>query len=236
MSRALRDPRERMLESDLRALERLVVSYGRPPSEGAIRLATVILRRWLLDGLLGQLCNASSAKATFPIADNRPIIHALAKGANVEYYLTAAVRFDGHPLLHFFHSKLDAEMGPVLPFDDYGHRLVGTKEFLKQKRLFFRGSMFSCEEIIQFTANKAGGVHLDGKLNPRQALLLAASTYMTFGGPRENLDQDPPGEIYLPLEPNGSEVLSGLHIEIIAAAASLLGVHINGQPLMTRTD
>jgi hypothetical protein len=42
----------------------------------------------------------------------------------------------------------------------------------------------------------------------------------------------PPSELYLALESKGSEILSGLHIEIIAAAASFVHLHLDGEPVV----
>jgi hypothetical protein len=90
------------------------------------------------------------------------------------------------------------------------------------------------------TANKLGGVHIDfrrqgdqkyAKLNEKYAKLDEAASYMRFGGPLAP-GQPQPSELYFVLEPKGVEVLSGAHIEIIAAAASLLQVHFDGRPVM----
>jgi hypothetical protein len=35
------------------------------------------------------------------------------------------------------------------------------KDFLKQKRMYFDGHFYTCEDIIKYVANKLGGAHLD---------------------------------------------------------------------------
>jgi hypothetical protein len=49
----------RMLESDLDSLFKLVFTHRKPLAEGDIRLASVILRKWLTDGLLGHYCHVA---------------------------------------------------------------------------------------------------------------------------------------------------------------------------------
>ncbi len=58
---------------------------------------------------------------------------------------------------------------------------------------------------------------------------------MKYGGPRPSPDWDPDSEIYMVLEPSSNEVLSGLHIEIIAAAASFIHIKFDGSPIMKLT-
>ena len=57
----------RLLESDLTALFKLVFAHRKPIAEGDIRLASVILRKWLIDGLLGRLCHAAKVEATITL-------------------------------------------------------------------------------------------------------------------------------------------------------------------------
>ena len=104
-------------------------------------------------------------------------------------------------------------------------------DFLRQRRLFFEGSYFTCEDIIKYTANKLGGAHYDLNRSGHWAKLDEAASYMKFGGPQP-WDHQPPSHIYLCLEPESAEVLSGLHIEVIAAATSLIHVHLSDVPVM----
>jgi len=116
--------------------------------------------------------------------------------------------------------------------------MMSLHDFKRQPRIHFQGFSFSCEEIIKYTANKLGGVHIDFRRDgdERLAKLDQAAAYMKFGGPLSD-DEPQPSELYFVLEPKGSQVLSGVHIEIIAAAASLIQVQFDGQPVVqvTRT-
>jgi hypothetical protein len=106
------------------------------------------------------------------------------------------------------------------------------KKFLAQPRLFHAGNWFTTAEICRFVANKLGGTHIDFDRSGQWEKLDAAHRYFSFGGPE--LAEPPTGsELYLVLEPQGKEVLSGLHLEIVAAAASFGQMSMNGEQLVT---
>lgn len=86
-------------------------------------------------------------------------------------------------------------------------------------------------EVLRFACNKLGGAHLDDRRDDRQALLENASQYVTFGGPQEKLRGGRPGTIHLPLEPQGTEVISGVMVVVIAAAAMLVNIRFDGVPV-----
>ena len=48
-------------------------------------------------------------------------------------------------------------------------------------------------------------------------------------------DWEPDSEIYMVLEQSSNEILSGLHIEIIAAAISFIQIKFGGTPIMKLT-
>jgi hypothetical protein len=50
--------------------------------------------------------------------------------------------------------------------------------------------------------------------------------------PESPLSVPGPVEVYMVLEPDSEEILSGIHLEIIAAATSLIQVRIDGQPVI----
>lgn len=228
----IQDERVRMLFSDLKSLFKLTFSHRSPLTEGDIRLASAILRRWICEGLLGKLCNDHKVLPTFPVFDTSKVFAAINADASITYFLTGGIRFDGRPVMGIYNSSKEASQEPLLPIDKMKQITLKLGKFSKQKRVFFEGTSFSCEEVILFMANKLGGVHFDQKKDDRQQKLERASNYMTFGGPLEKMPGKPKGELYLALEPEGREFLSGLHIEIVAAATSLLQIQINGEPLI----
>ncbi|MCZ7912284.1 hypothetical protein O9X94_23405 [Agrobacterium leguminum] len=222
-----------LLVSDLSTLYKLVNAFGVPVAEGDIRAASVILRRWLSEGLIGRLCNDLRIVPSFPVLNNKKALAQAAEDSNINYFLSAGVRLCGAPVL-FFHNSVapvKERMGFETPIPQ--HIMVSTREFINQPRVYFEGEFFTCLEIITFTANKMGGVHHDSRRNERQSRMQRASEFMTFGGPLDRINRQPPGELYLNVEPNGQELLSGFHLEIIAAASSFVHIHLNGQQLMT---
>lgn len=216
------------LESDLSTLFRLTFVKG-PATDGDIRMASVILRKWLVEGLLGRLCNALGLVPTFPVYDNAPAIAAIAADPSINYYLTGGVRFIGQPVFGIYHSTASIPSASSHAFYPVGPTLMTASKMLKQRRLFYAGQWFSCKDAIAYTANKLGGAHLDFR---RDAPIEAAANFMTFGGPLGRIGREPPGELYLTVEPNGREILTGFHIEVIAAAASFSQIHMNGEALI----
>ena len=231
----------RLLIADLSHLATLVITHNKPVVEASIRSASVILRRWLIEDKLAILANAVQATPTVPVLDTSAVFAEITRQSTTEYFLTGGVRFAGTPLLGIcsFSSPVP-EKGSLLPIDKLEYTMLRLHQFKSQPRMHFKGTNFSCEEIIKYTANKLGGVHIDfnrqgdakyAKLNEKYAKLDEAASYMKYGGPL-SLEEPQPSELYLVLEPKGTEVLSGAHIEIIAAAASLLHVHFDERPIM----
>jgi hypothetical protein len=220
---------QRLFENDARSLLGLVFTQ-RPVAEGDVRLAAVVLRKWLVEGLLGQLSRALGAIPALPAFDNAICLDRLASEPSINYFLTGGVQFAGKPILGIYNSSLPPQEKPLIPSDRMTERLFRLGEFMGQRRIFFEGAYFAAEDIIKFTANKLGGAHYDLNRSGAFAHLDRASRFMMFGGPLPQ-GVESPSELYL-VEPNGSEVLSGLHIEVIAAAASLVHLHLDGRPVV----
>jgi len=221
-----------LLESDLETLLKLIVTHRRPVDEGSVRAASAILRRWLIEGLMGKLCRALRVRASFPVLDNGEVIRALPFVSDVAYFMTGGVRFNGAEVSGNYVSELPYTGKPRLPVERMHYRFMKLGEFTSQKRLFHAGNYFSCEEIIKFVANKLGGVHLDESRKGLYEKMEEAARAFTFGGPKSNIKRGTPGAEHLVIEPDAVEVLHGFHVEIIAAGASLLCVHLDGIRLM----
>jgi hypothetical protein len=226
------DEIQRMLEADIGSLFKLVFTFRKPGSESDARLASVILRKWLLDGLLSQLCGAAQIVPTFYIVDNSVILDEIKKQPSIDYFLTGGIKFNGKSIFGPHHSTLPFQGKSLLPIDKMPDKEVNLKEFLSQKRLFFRGHYFTCENIIRYAANKLGGAHLDFDRPGYFSKLEEAAAFMKFGGPHPAQIAISDCTIYQVLEPQGSEVLTAIHIEIIAAATSFIQLRLNGQPLV----
>jgi hypothetical protein len=226
-----------LLRADLVTLFKLVITHNKPCDEGDIRAASVILRRWLVEGLLGRMANALGVVPTLWVMDNDHVLEAIKADETIRYFLTGGVKFDGKPVMCIYESSAEPSEFPRLPIQGgLAQVAMSPSEMLRQKRIFYPDTFFSCEDIIKFTANKLGGVHLDFRRDAHFDKLESASNFMSFGGPLEKMGKPPPGGLYFDFEPNGKEILSGTHIEIIAAAASLLSVEFNGNALLEITQ
>jgi hypothetical protein len=223
------------LEDDLRTLVKLVITFRKPLTEADVRIASVILRKWLAEGMLGRLCNSIGAKATFSVLDNSQIIEALKDPKHkVLFFLTGGISFNGS-FIRGIYESLDAYEGePLLPVEGMVDTEVKIGGFLDQKRIFYKDTFFTTAEIIKFCANKLGGAHYDLDRSGKYALLDEVYTYMMFGGPLME-GEEPSGQLYLPIQTERCPVLSGLHIEIVAAAASLIRMTLDGIPILQIT-
>jgi hypothetical protein len=219
----------RVLESDLRTLRRLIITHRKPVAEGDIRAASVILRKWIVEDLLGHVCNIAQVKPTVVALDTEEVCKALVGHPLIDYFLAGGVACNGHPVVGLYHAKGRSTGSPLIPVDKMMRdKDLSLGEFRKQKRLYFNGTFFSCENIIKYMANKLGGAHLSFSRAGTFEKLERAAAYLTYGGPPVPKGEQPPTPVYLVLEPDSTEVLTGLHIEIVAAAASLIRLKIDG--------
>lgn len=135
----------------------------------------------------------------------------------------------GRPISHIYESPFPAD-AVDLDFVLEGRARLPLKKFLAQPRIMHDGRWFSTEQIIRFVANKLGGNHLDFDRGGAWADLEAANNFMRYGGPP--LHVPPDGcEVYLILEPSSDEIIGGVHLEVIAAAASFVQLEIDGVQL-----
>lgn len=224
----------RLFASDLTTLLKLIITYGRPCTEGDVRVASAILRRWLVEGMLGRLCHASGVQATMLVMDNAQLLDAIPDDGSIVYFMTGGVMFNGRPVMALFEQSTRHGPRPILPIGAglLPQIAMSPSRMMQQRRIYHDGVYYRCDEIIKFMANRLGGVHLDFRRDEKLQRVEQAANYMSFGGPLLQMDRPPPGELYYDVEPNAREILGAFHIEIIAAAASLLSVHIDGQPLV----
>ena len=223
-----------LLESDLQTLFRLIVRHRQPLDEGSVRAASPILRRWLVEGLLGKLGRGLERKPTLPVLNNEAVIRALPQDG-VTCFITGGIRFNRRPLSGIYVSDKPYFERPPLPIDMMKFEMMRLGAFTEQKRLYYKGQFFSCAEIIKFVANKLGGVHHDSERDERQREMEAAADTITFGGSETKRERGKLGQTHLVVEPEAVEPLNGLHVEVIAAAASLLCIHFDGKPLLDFT-
>ena len=218
----------RLLEADIDELIELCFPHNRPVSEAKIRQTAVILRRWLLDGDLQRLIDQIRVTAKFNVLDNGPTKAYVDRVSGFRYLLTANVMINGSPIRYIYDTNLCSDQIEQDVF--YNESIsLGLKQFLAQPRIFFDGHWFNTSQIVRFVANKLGGNHLDFIRDGEWGRLDNANEYFKFGGPA--LSQPPSGAtLYLRLEPASTEVIGGVHMEVIAAAASFVQMEI-GAPL-----
>jgi hypothetical protein len=221
----------RLLLADIRALVPLVFPHNRPVSEAHIRLMAVTMQRWLVDGDLQKLLAPLRQSALFEVQGNSQAQAYAAKSNAFRYYLTAGVKANGRPVSHVYESPFS-----VTAVDKHfvreGRTRLTLKKFLAQPRLLHDGHWFNTGQILRFVANKLGGNHLDFDRSGQWARLDAANVFLRYGGPA--LAGPPEGsEIYLILEPHSGEVIGGVHLEVVAAAASFVQMEIGGKQLCT---
>lgn len=235
LSDAHYDELARQLLVDTRALVPLAFPHNRPVSEAHIRLMAVTMRRWLVDGDLQKLLVPLRHSALFEVQGNSHAYAYAAKSSAFRYYLTAGVKANGQPVSHIYESQLP-EAAVNRSFVQEGRARLTLKKFLAQPRLLYEGRWFNTGQILRFVANKLGGNHLDFNRSGEWALLDAANAFMRYGGPA--LSEPPVGsEVYLILEPLSEEIIGGVHLEVIAAAASFVQMEIGGEQLCTlRTE
>jgi len=235
LSDAEYDELARVLLADIQALVPLTFPQGRPVSEPHIRLLATIMRRWLVDGDLKKLLTPLRQSALFEVQGNSQVRAYADRTRAFRYYLTAGIRAEGQQIRHIYETTLSAE-AVDRSFVHEGHVRLPLKKFLAQPRLYFDGDWFSTEQILRFVANKLGGNHLDFDRTGEWAKLDAANAFMRYGGP--DLADPPEGcEVYLILESSSNEIIGGVHLEVIAAAAAFVQMEIDGVQLCTlRTE
>lgn len=215
-----------VLYSDIGFLIKTMFPRNRPVDEAAVRSAAVVLRRWVADGDLNHLAQRANATITLPALYNDEILQELTSKHNLKFFMTAGVRFEGHPVQGICVFDSPPEVAPEIPVQSMPFSLVSLREFRRQKRIYFKGDFFSCEDIIRFMANKAGGAHLDFNRAEVQKIE-AAYRYCSFGGPPPVDELRPDDAMHFQVESKATETLSAFHIEIIAAAASFAQMRIN---------
>ncbi|MGT2515622.1 hypothetical protein ACVOMT_16560 [Sphingomonas panni] len=223
------DELARVLHGDIETMVPLTFPHGRPVTEAHARLLAVIMRRWLVDGDLKKLLAPLRQSALFDVQGNSRAKAYADRSAAFRYYLTGGIMVQGRPVRHIYESPLP-ENEVKRDFVHEHHVRLPLKKFLAQPRLYHEGHWFNTEQILRFVANKLGGNHLDFDRTGEWAKLDAANKFMRYGGPARAAP--PPGcEVYLILEPSSDEIIGGVHLEVIAAAAAFVQLEIGGVQL-----
>lgn len=221
---------QRLFEEDLQSLVELTFTNG-PVQERHIRQASVIVRRWLCDNELSNLTRLLGVTATFPVQDDAHLFDAARNDPNIDYYLSAGVKFDGRPIMQVYASRIDTPPTWAGQMAAVEVTTVPLGKAMKRPLLLFEGIIFPLGEVVRFVCNKHGGAHLNTFRTPREEVLERASRHLTFGPRAETLPLGRVGATHLPLETSGAEVLSSTSVAVMVAATMLINIHLDGQPL-----
>lgn len=230
------DDLKKQLEEDLQLLSDQLSSEG-PLPLAAIRVtASAICRKWLLDRNLVKLCQSLGMIPTLPALDTDAHQEFIRKDGGFNFYTAGGVSIDGRPINSIYAHRENRPAGspPLLSVPSI--RKYTVSKFLKRKTTFIEGVWLNNEDILRYMSNKAGGIHYDttrDKLVDRS--IDRAKECLWLGDiPPEPW---PAGlEVYLQLPKKTGAHWNCTHIEVCAIAQSLLGLHLNGNPLVTHLD
>lgn len=225
----------RLFEDDIRSLVELTFTNG-PVQDRHVRQASVIVRRWLCDNELNQLARLLEVAVTFPVQDDAHLFEAAKKDPDIDYYLSAGVKFNGRPIMQLYASRADHPPRWVELLAKVRHKDVRLGKAMNRPTLYFEGETFSLGEVLRFACNKLGGAHLDHRRDAREEKLERATKHLTFGPPVETLAPGQAGETHLPLEGPGADVLSGISVSVIVAATMLVNICFDGKPVFEIGD
>ncbi len=222
----------RLLHGDVKLLFDLTFKHNAPVPEANIRAASTILRRWLVDGDLERISRELIEPIKFPVSDTAPIVERVANTGTIDFFVTAGVMMNGFPIEGIHHSPLAPEENDIFPLLPMRLVHLDGRSFIRQKRLLYKSRWFTTEEILRYVANKLGGNHFDLRRPKFYGDLDGASQFMRYGGPEDGRGNS---ELYLILEPKSSEVIDGVHLEVIAIAASFIQASVGNTQLGTIT-
>jgi hypothetical protein len=222
---------KRLLEADLQSLIELTFTLG-PTRERHIRQASVIIRRWLLDNDLNKLSQLLGATATFPVVDDRHLFEAAKNDPDIDYYLSAGVKFNGQPVMQLYASRAPNPPDWVRLWPSMQVADLRLGKAISRPALYFEGETFNLGEVVKFACNKLGGAHHDDKRTAREEKLERAANHLTIGPPADTAPQDQVGETHLPLEEIGADVLSGIAVSVMVAATMLVNIRFDGIPVL----
>lgn len=216
-----------LFEEDLHSLVELTFPKG-PVHERHLRQASVIVRRWLCDRDVTRLIDPKKVEITFPVLADDECIANASSDPEVDYYMSAGARFDGVPLWALYSSRSSDPPSWIRDWTPNVVRYDKLSRAMSKPMLYFDGCTFKMDEVLRFACNKLGGAHFDTNRDDRQRKLDAAAAFLTIGPPEEMVAHRKIGAVHIPLEPAGAEVLSGISVIVIVAAAMLVNIRFDG--------
>ncbi len=171
---------KQLFEDDLQSLIELTFVHG-PVRFRHVRQASVIVRRWLCDNELNKLAKLLGQKVTFPVQDDAYLFEAAKRDPDIEYYLSAGVKFNGYPVMQLYASRAPDQPTWFSNLDQIKTAHVRLGKAMDRPSLYFEGEIFNLGEVLRFACNKLGGAHYDSSRTAREEKLERASRHLTFG-------------------------------------------------------
>jgi hypothetical protein len=147
------------LEEDIDALVRHLSSQGPLPLNSLRVTAPPILRRWLSEQRINYLANKLGVSATFRTLDTKHAFDMISADSLFRFYTAGGVSIDGQVVQHLYVHDGPAQSKPLI--EGAGYIMLSTNKLIEQQRTYFGGRAFKHYEILQYVANKKGGVHFD---------------------------------------------------------------------------
>lgn len=146
----------------------LSTKWNQAIDDVSLRIASPILRRLLIDGMLTKAANMLNMQIeiTVPLVSRAGSFENL---RNVEFYQCGGAKYKGMIIqsVSMFNKALSPQEIKELyqrnkdKFDKTCP--VNISVFLKQPSFVIRGTTINREEVIKYVANKLGGAHYDSK-------------------------------------------------------------------------
>lgn len=138
-------------------LESLKQTFSSEPTDPAkLRHASVVLRRWLVEGLLARLASPRIGRLYIDTIDNR-VIHGQANEVDTQFFQSAGAMVHGIWLSGIMLS--DPYFAKRLNYLPDKRIVLKIDDFRKQRVIYSLGRWFSRDQVIKFVANVADGVH-----------------------------------------------------------------------------
>lgn len=227
------------LREDVQALAELLIREDiLPPSHVRI-LASGILRKWLVEGLIHKLSALTKSQYTFKTYDTKTLIEAIDNNEKITFFMTGGINLDGIPLRGIYASDSPSNINnkPEIPIDSMSRELLKSNQLLNSKRIYYNENWFDTEQIIKFCANKYGGVHFDNKRNSEwQTKIEEASNYLIVGNPDGFLKRQliepysKKHQILIVFPKEKGQIWNCLDIELLSAAQAFINLHVDGKP------
>ncbi|MCU6499564.1 hypothetical protein LPN04_17355 [Rugamonas sp. A1-17] len=179
MKEIKRDPdRDQILLGDLNNLTKFKDSIN--PTQDEVRLHASTVRRLLLDGLLPSAAGSRRIPLFFNVPDVQPIVRA-ARNGYIACFNLGGIEVFGVGVTGSMISR--NERPGDIEFDTSKFISLKLDSFLRQPVAFINEIFVTRLEVINYVANKAGGVHYD----PKPSSALPQEKIMAIGQLRHSL-------------------------------------------------